>query len=130
MNRSHGHAHQHSNLLPAVIVDVPEAEKELFIHIGQLRDGPTDFGLQIHQPLYLRIYLLLRVDDFADGLLKGRFCTPGTGDPDTVVVHTAQADSQVAQPVQLGQVRIDALVQPVGLGEILFYYGFFGHAPI
>ena len=38
MNRSHGHAHQHRNLLPSVIVDVPEAEKEMLIHIGQLRD--------------------------------------------------------------------------------------------
>ena len=38
MNRPHGHTHQHCNLLPTVIVDVPEAEKELLIHIGQLRD--------------------------------------------------------------------------------------------
>lgn len=38
MNRPHGHAHQHRNLLPTVIVDVAEAEKELLIHIGQLRD--------------------------------------------------------------------------------------------
>lgn len=119
MNRPHGHAHQHCNLLPTVIVDVPEAEKELLIHIGQLRDGFTGFGLQIYQPVYLSVYFSLRVDDFANGILEGRFRAPCLGDPNAIVIHSAQAGSQVAQLVQLGQIGIDAFVQPVGLGEIL-----------
>lgn len=99
MNRPHGHTHQHRNLLPTVIIDVPEAEKKLLIHISQLRDSVTDFGFQIYQPVYLLVYLSLRVDDFADGLLEGRFRAPCLGDPDAIVIHSAQAGSQVAQSV-------------------------------
>lgn len=106
MNRPHGHTHQHRNLLPTVIIDVPEAEKKLLIHISQLRDSVTDFGFQIYQPVYLLVYLSLRVDDFADGLLKGRFRAPHLGDPNAVIIHSAQAGSQVAQSVQLGQILL------------------------
>ena len=111
------HLHLARNIFPALYAQIAQFQQQAAIRVRDQRDGLADLLLDVEKSVDLAVERALRFDQAHDRVLHA-VDVPAVGHALAAVGH-GSASAQFAQALGLFQLGVDALVDAVGLGEIL-----------